>query len=171
MTHSPEHLFAAHHPDKTFLTEQCLHYYSNVISIASTGVQPGQQTVSYQHSHDDYECLIPYGPIPMLILKGQTYYGEIGYVYPSNPGDVHGTKLRISNTPHDSIVIDKAYFEDIRNNLKYEDWNLDVRMPLTEDIKIYIQHFKREFNKKEACDTKKECSRLLHISIPIIQNL
>ena len=126
MTHSPEHLFAAHHPDKTFLTEQCLHYYSNVISIASTGVQPGQQTVSYQHSHDDYEFLIPYGPIPMLILKGQTYY---------------------------------------------EDWNLDVRMPLTEDIKIYIQHFKREFNKKEACDTKKECSRLLHISIPIIQNL
>lgn len=155
MTHSPEHLFAAHHPDKTFLAEQCLHYYSNVISIASTGVQPGQKTVSYQHSHVDYEFLIPYGPIPMLILKGQTYYGETGYVYPSNPGDIHGTKLRVSNTPYDTIVIDKIYFEDIRKNLKYEDWNLDVRMPLTEDIKTYVQYFKREFNRKEACDVRK----------------
>lgn len=155
MTHSPEHLFAAHHPDKTFLSEQCNHYYSSVVSIASTGVQPGQKTVSYKHSHDEYEFFVPYGPIPMLILKGQTYYGETGYVYPSNPGDIHGTKLKISNTPHDNIVIDKAYFEDILKKTKHEDWNFGARIPLTEDVKTYIQYFKREFNRKESCDARK----------------
>ena len=155
MTYSPDHLFAAHHPDKAFLSEQCIHYFSNTISIASTGVKPGQKEMPFQHAHEAYEFLIPYGPIPMLILNGQTYYGEIGYVYPFNPGDLHGTKLRISNTLHDTIVIDKAYFEDILKNLKYKKMTFCGSMPFTEDIKIYLQHFKREFNRKDACDARK----------------
>lgn len=155
MTHSPEHLFAAHHPDKSFLAEQCLHYYSSVISLASTGVKPGQKTFPYQHMHKEYEFMIPYGPIPMLILKGQTYYGETGYVYPISPGDIHGTKLRISNTRHDTLVIDKAYFEDILKQMKYEKWKPGVKFPLTEDIKTYIQYFKKECNRRDGTDSRK----------------
>ena len=168
MTHSPEHLFAAHHPDRKFLTEHCIHYYyDGVISIASTGVRPGQKTSPYRHSHDDYEFLIPYGPIPMLILKGENYYGETGYVYPSNPGDIHGTKLKISNTPHDNVVIDKTYFEDILAHLKHQNWHFGADLPLTEDTKSYIQLFKREFNRKESCDSRKlqALSYLLSVSL------
>ncbi|NCC42917.1 MAG: AraC family transcriptional regulator [Clostridia bacterium] len=155
MPNSFDHLFAAHHPDPSFLETQCLHYYNEVLSIAATGIQHGQKTISFHHAHCEYEFLIPYGPIPLLILDGKTYFGENGYVYPTNPLVIHGTKFQIANTPHDNIVIDQIFFDNLLARKGYSGWKFIGRIPLTEDIKTYLQHFKNEFIRDDFHDPDK----------------
>lgn len=155
MANSFNHLFMAHHPDRSFLKENCLHYYNPVLSIVSTGIRPGQKTQPFHHAHAEYEFLIPYGPIPMLIHEGKIYFGENGYIYPINPFVSHGTKFEITNTPHDNVVIDGPFFDALLKRKGYAGWHFDGRIPLTEDIRAYLQHFKNEFIRTDFHDEDK----------------
>ena len=64
-----EQLLAAHHPNKSFLEKNSNHYYYERFSLAEIRADQGHVSEPFQHSHDAYKFLIPYGPIPMLMLK------------------------------------------------------------------------------------------------------
>ena len=103
-----EQLLAAHHPNKSFLEKNSNHYYYERFSLAEIRADQGHVSEPFQHSHDAYEFLIPYGPIPMLMCEGSVFFGEVGYVYPVQSQKVHAFRFRAAGVSYDSIVVEKA---------------------------------------------------------------
>ena len=104
-----EQLLAAHHPNKSFLEKNSNHYYYERFSLGRNTGRPGALSEPFQHSHDAYEFLIPYGPIPMLMCEGSVFFGEVGYVYPVQSQKVHAFRFRAAGVSYDSIVVEKLY--------------------------------------------------------------
>ena len=106
-----EQLLAAHHPNKSFLEKNSNHYYYERFSLAEIRADQGHVSEPFQHSHDAYEFLIPYGPIPMLMCEGSVFFGEVGYVYPVQSQKVHAFRFRAAGVSYDSIVVEKSYMK------------------------------------------------------------
>lgn len=157
---SMQSLFSAHHTDKNFLDRNCDHYYCEVLSIASFIDSPECTSLPYRHKHGPYEFLIPYGPIPLIICEDTVYFGEVGYVYPVQSGEEHGSKSLVTNIGYDNITIDKSFLEETLRQKGYSDKVFNWRFELTKEQRAYIQLFKNEFNNGTACDKKK----LLHLA-------
>lgn len=157
---SMQSLFSAHHTDKNFLDRNCDHCYCEVLSIASFIDSPECTSLPYRHKHDPYEFLIPYGPIPLIICEDTVYFGEVGYVYPVQSGEEHGSKSLVTNIGYDNITIDKSFLEETLRQKGYSDKVFNWRFELTKEQRTYIQLFKNEFNNGTACDKKK----LLHLA-------
>ncbi len=155
-----ESLFSAHHEDKNFLNNNCRHYYCDVLSIASVSDSPEYISHPFCHSHDAYEFLLPYGPLPLIMYEESVYIGETGYVYPVQSGRTHASRFRVSNIAHDNIVIDKKFFEQILLGRGCYGKMFDLRFELTKEARTYIQYFKDEFSKEKDCDA----SKLLHLA-------
>lgn len=151
----PTHLFPAHHADKNFVSRNCDHYYCEVLSIASCIDSPDSTSVPYRHSHDAYEFLVPYGPIPLVICEDTVYFGEVGYVYPVQSGQDHGAKSLLTNISYDNIVVDKDFLEDIMRQKGYAGRTFGWRFELTKEQKDYIRLFKGEFSNGDARDNEK----------------
>ncbi len=151
----PTHLFPAHHADKNFISRNCGHYYCEVLSIASFIGSPECTSTPYRHRHDAYEFLVPYGPVPLVMCEDTVYFGEVGYVYPVQSGQEHGSKSLLTNITYDNIVIDKIFLEDIMKQKGYAGRTFDWCFELTKEQKTYIQLFKNEFNNGDACDNEK----------------
>lgn len=138
-------LFSAHHADKNFLIRNCGHYYCEKMSIAAFIDSPECTSLPYQHQHEAYEFLIPYGPIPLVMCEDEVYFGEVGYVYPIPKGQEHGFKALVTNISYDTVVIDADFLEDILRQKGYTGRQLEWRFELTPEQKSYIQLFKDEF--------------------------
>lgn len=162
-------LFSAHHPDKDFLEKNCNHYYCDTLSIASVIPSIDRVTNPFSHSHEEYEFLIPYGPIPMILIEDVVYFGEVGCVYPFECNQEHSTKFRISNVAHDRIVIDKSFFETILERKGFLDKKFDLPFEYSDELKSYIQLFKDEFNKGEHRDFCKLENLVFLIAATIIE--
>lgn len=106
-----EQLLAEHHPNKSFLEKNSNHYYYERFSLAEIRADQGHVSEPFQHSHDAYEFLIPYGPIPMLMCEGSVFFGEVGYVYPVQSQKVHAFRFRAAGVSYDSIVVEKSYMK------------------------------------------------------------
>lgn len=150
-----KNLFAAHHPEGDFLSKNCHHYYCDVLSIASIIPSPEYGINPYSHKHDEYEFLLPYGPIPMLINEGAVYFGEAGYVYPIQSGRQHAFKFRVSNIPFDHISINMEFLEKIKLQKGYSKREFKDRFECTMELRSYIQFFKTEFDRQECRDEEK----------------
>lgn len=150
-----KNLFAAHHPENDFLAKNCHHYYCDVLSIASIIPSPEYGINPYSHKHDEYEFLLPYGPIPMLISEGAVYFGEAGYVYPIQSGRQHAFKFRVTNIPFDHISINMEFLEKIKTQKGYAKREFNDRFECTAELRSYIQFFKTEFERREDKDKEK----------------
>ena len=150
-----KNLFAAHHPENDFLAANCHHYYCDVLSIASIIPSPEYGINPYSHKHDEYEFLLPYGPIPMLINEGAVYFGEAGYVYPIQSGKQHAFKFRVTNIPFDHICINMEFLEKIMLQKGYAKREFKDRFECTAELRSYIQFFKNEFERQEEKDQEK----------------
>lgn len=156
----PMHLFSAHHADKNFLSRNCDHYYCDVLSIASFIDSAECTSIPYRHRHDAYEFLIPYGPIPLVTLEDNVYFGEVGYVYPVQSGLEHGSKSLVTNIIYDNVTVDRDFLEEIMKQKGYAGKAFEWRFELSKEQKAYIQLFKNEFCNGAACDRDK----LLHLA-------
>lgn len=164
MTNSLNSLFQAHNTDPDFLIKNCNHYYCDVLSLASVTASADFVTQPFQHMHEEYEFLIPYGPIPMIQHDESVYFGEPGFVYPIQSMQTHTSRFPISNIPHDNVVVEKQFMERLLRESGYEGKEFELRFGLTQDAKTYIQYFKEEFSKKEQCNQHK----LMHLASLIV---
>ncbi|MGN0467071.1 MAG: helix-turn-helix transcriptional regulator [Lachnospiraceae bacterium] len=162
-------LFSAHHPDKDFLKKNCNHYYCDMLSIASIIPSADRVTNPFSHSHEEYEFLIPYGPIPMILVEDAVYFGEVGYVYPFESNQEHSTKFRISNVAHDRIVIDKVFFESVLEKKGCLGKEFGLPFECSNELKSYIQLFKDEFDKGDRRDFFKLENLAFLISATIVE--
>jgi len=131
------------------------HYFYNYISIAELTNDANNFVPAFSHSHIDYEFIIPETPIPFLFYDGAVYYGEVGFVYPAYSGKEHGSKYPMSGIVHTNIVIDKDYFDIV---LKHKNADINCfkqEFTLTEELRIYIKAFEKEFKKDSNKDILK----------------
>ena len=148
-------LLLAHHPQIFSIMETCRHYGNENLSILSFSDSPDSVSPSFAHSHEEYEFLIPYGPLPMIMYEGNIYFGEVGFIYPVQSGKLHASKFNVSAIPHDNIVIDKAFLDSLFAEKGYADKEFDVRFNMTNEIASYLRFFKNEAAKGAACSEEK----------------
>ncbi len=160
-------LFAAHHPDASYLSDCCNHYFNEHISIASLIPSPCITVQPFGHAHDEYEFLLPRTPLPMLVNSGAVYFGEVGYGYPVQSGRYHATRFRMSDIANDNIVVDKAYMDGFLADKGHPAGQFNARFPVTAELKTYLKLFKTEFNRgEERCAAKLSClSALLCLTL------
>lgn len=114
----------------------------------------------FNHSHPEYEFIIPVTPIPYLSLDGGIYYGDCGKVYPVQSGSSHGIAYELCNVSHINIIINKEFFENSiskLNNLKQNEFNYEFEV--SPRLNILLNLFKEEVSADESCE---ECIK--HIS-------
>lgn len=149
-----EQLLAAHHPNKSFLEKNSNHYYYERFSVAEIRADQGHVSEPFQHSHDAYEFLIPYGPIPMLMCEGAVFFGEVGYVYPVQSQKVHAFRFRASGVSYDSIVVEKSYMEELMKKTFYGNREFSGKMQMRQELSFYISIFKKVYASSSSKDMK-----------------
>lgn len=151
---------SAHSPMIEKSQARAEHCFSENISIVELIRDSDNSVPAFCHSHDDYEFIIPKTPIPFLYYDGAVYYGEAGYVYPVYSGKEHGSKYSMKDVSHTNIVIDKEYFDEI---LKYKEADIDLfeqEFILTEELKLYIKAFNKEYKKGK----NKDCLKMKYLT-------
>lgn len=149
-----EQLLAAHHPDKSFFEKNSNRYYYERFSLAEVRAEQGHESEPFQHSHDAYEFLIPYGPIPMLMCEGSVFFGEVGFVYPVQSQRVHASRFRTDGVSYDSIVIDKNYMETLMKKTFYGKCEFNTKMQMRQELSSYISIFKKVYKSSSSKNVK-----------------
>jgi len=148
-------MFTAHSPNPDTVKMRFNHCFSQNISIATLIKAKDNVMPAFEHTHDEYEFVIPLTPIPFLINEGAVYFGEIGRVYPVQSGRKHGVKYDLSDVSHHNIVICKEFLDSIRQDKGIENVEFNYDFRITKFLKIYIEAFFEEYNKGEKCDMHK----------------
>lgn len=142
-------------------------FISDNLNIYSYLKSPDNILCAFEHSHEDYEFLMPLTPIPYLMNNGAVYFGEVGWVYPVLSGRSHGIKYGISDIAHNSIVIKKKYFQGLMNEKNCKNTQFNYEFKATEELKTYINAFKKECRKKIPDNN----SKLRHLEALICEEL
>lgn len=132
--------------------EYCL---SDNLSILSYIKSPDHILTATEHSHEDYEFLMPLTPIPYLTNDGAVYFGEVGCVYPVMSRRKHGIKYDISDVAHNSIVVNRNYFDNLLTEKGRLHTEFNYEFKASDELKIYIEAFKKEFRRNETADKNK----------------
>ena len=148
-------LFMAHHPEKDFVNKNCNHYFYKNISIVEILSDSEHVTEPFQHAHDAYEFLVPYGPLPAIMHRDAVYFGEPGYVYPIQSQREHAFKVSVTGISHDNIVVEKEYMDQLIQISQYAGQEFDTKVELTQELSMYIKLFK-EVCKKEKPEKIRE---------------
>lgn len=122
---------------------------SDSLTIYTYIKSPDNILTATEHAHDDYEFLMPLTPIPYLTNDDAVYFGEVGWVYPVLSGRKHGIKYDIGDVAHNSIVVKKTYFENLLNEKNRFGAQFNYEFKATDELKIYIEAFKKEFRKSD----------------------
>ena len=148
-------MFAAHSPTPDTVKMRFEHCFSDNISIATLIKAPDNTMRSFEHSHDEYEFLLPLTPIPYLINEKAVYFGEVGWVFPVQSNRKHGVKYDITDVSHRNIIIPKGFLDSImlEKGLEHPEFNYEFRT--TKYLNIYIDAFVGEYNKGEGKDLHK----------------
>lgn len=146
---------SAHSPMIEKSQERIEHYFFDNISIVELIKNPDSSIPAFCHSHIDYEFIIPETPIPFLYYNGAVYYGEVGYVYPVYSGKEHGSKYTMNDVAHINIVIDKSYFDELLINKNADINSFKQEFILSDELRMYIKAFKKEYKKGEKKDNLK----------------
>lgn len=81
--------------------------------------EQSDQATSFRHKHDEYEFVIPLKTISLLHYDKAAYIGEVGFIYPVNPGVMHGLEYDFNNGHFYDIVIDRTYLDTMKEELGY----------------------------------------------------
>ncbi len=114
-------------------------------SVAEFIPAEGNRIASFEHYHDNYEFIIPFTTIPILIYQNTNYLGEVGYCYPVNPYTNHGIEFDLTSRVL-SIAIDKNYLNKIKEEHGFKDKYFYTRFLLTKDIIYNLAQFKITYN-------------------------
>lgn len=148
-------LFAAHSPAPQTIKFRFSHAYTQHLSIVELYKSPDNIMPEFTHTHDEYEFIIPHTPIPFLIKDGAVYFGEVGWIFPVQSGRPHGVRYAIADVSHSDIVIRKEYCEKIMHEKGLPGAEFNYYFRLSDELKIYLSTFKREFSKGKKRDTHK----------------
>lgn len=148
-------LLAAHSPDPQSMRTRCTLCYGEHISIATLIKSAGNILPAFVHSHDEYEFLLPHTPIPFLVHEETIYFGEVGWVFPVPSGHLHGIKYELSDVSHNSIVINKDFFDALLHEKGKEGAKFNAAFRLSENLRFYIHTFQHEFEKGHDADKNK----------------
>lgn len=130
-------------------------YNSDSLTIYSYIKSPDNVLAATEHLHEDYEFLMPLTPIPYLTNDGAVYFGEVGWIYPVLSGRKHGIKYDIGDVAHNSIVVNKVYFEALLQEKNCFGSQFNYEFKATEELKTYIKAFKNEHIKGSASNMRK----------------
>lgn len=140
---------------------------SKSISIATIISSDTLKTEHFSHNHAFYEFCIPIEPIPFIVINGIVYFGEIGWVFPFPSGTEHGLKYDIPMAMQNNIAVDKDYFESLLREKGSKTPFPAVPFRATEELKIYLNAFAKEFSK----GSEKDNHKLRHLTALICDEL
>lgn len=160
-------LFAAHSPAPETMQLRFTHAFTEQLSVVELIKSPDNIVPAFVHAHEEYEFIVPHTPIPFLLNEGAVYFGEIDWVFPVQSGRTHGIKYELSNISHSNIAIRKEYFEDILREKGLIGTAFNYEFRLSDELKLYINAFKKEFSKGE----KKDPYKLKHLAALICVEL
>jgi len=143
---SIEELVKAHHTNSKLLKEKSEHYYCNVLSIMTLIKSPKNIIPPFSHTHKEYEVMIPLTPIPVLQIDGVVFFGEVGFAYPVNANELHGSRFNVSDASHDHITIDKDFMENCLKLYGVDNKKFNAKFEVTNELKTLIQIFKENCN-------------------------
>lgn len=118
---------------------------TSFISIAEFISAPDKEPLcSFQHTHDEYEFIIPLETIPLMRYERANYIGEVGFVYPVNPFVNHGLEFDLERGSHViSIAINRAFLEQRKALLGYDNKYFYTRFLASKDLLIGIEKFQK----------------------------
>ena len=148
-------MFAAHSPVPERVPLRFEHCYTENMSIVTLIKAPDNPMPAFEHSHEDYEFIVPHTPIPFLTNEDAVYFGEVGWVFPVQSGRAHGVKYSTPDVSHSDIVINKEYIESIMREKGLAGVEFNYEFPATDEMKLYLRTFKKEYAKGEKRDTHK----------------
>ena len=103
----------------------------------------GKDLRPFRHTHECYEFLIPLKTVPLVYYEKANYIGEVGFCYPINPMEDHGTEFDLADAHLFSIAIDKQYLEGIVSRLGFKGRQLHARFPVGKALYELISRFQQ----------------------------
>lgn len=138
-------------------------YISENLAIACFSANEKISMRSCEHSHSDYEFIIPHTPLPYLTNDEAVYFGEVGSIYPVHKGRKHGTKYPINNVSYTSICINECFFDSILESKGLRDHVFNSIIPCSDNLMALIDMFKTECQKNENADIQNKTVPLTKI--------
>ena len=126
-------LINAHGFDANALKTYEYIFYNDFFSIASYNSETNNKMKSFCHAHEQYEFIIPYNTIPILVYDNANYLGEVGYCYPVNPFTKHGIDFELNSNLY-SIVVDREYMDKLKEELGFKDRYFYTRFLVTKEL-------------------------------------
>ena len=148
-------LFAAHSPTPETMKDRFQLCFCAHMSLCTMIKRPDNAIPPFAHTHDEYEFIIPYTPIPFLLNDGAVYFGDVDFVFPVQSGRPHGVRYKISDISHDNIVVRKEYLEHLLVQRGRTGCEFNYEFRLSDDLKFYLQAFKAEFARGEPLNNHK----------------
>jgi len=123
----------------------------------------------FNHSHPEYEFLIPITAVPYLSYEGSMFLGESGMVYPVQSGRVHGVSYTVENISYIHITVSKDFLETTIEKLYgLETKEFNYEFEATSRLNILIDLFKIEASVALTCEeTLNHLAALICIELAI----
>lgn len=148
-------LFGAHSPRPDTIQMRFEHSFTGNISIATLIKAPDNVMPAFEHTHDEYEFILPLTSIPFLTREEAVYFGEVGWVYPVPANKRHGVKYDLADVTHHDIAIRKEYLESIIEDKGMTGIEFNKLFRVTRHLSLYIDAFREECGKGEHKDAHK----------------
>ena len=133
-------VFLAHGIDKNEISKFDFVSSNDYFSIAIYFNLKEEKLEEFNHSHPEYEFIIPLDVIPILVYEKALYIGEVGYCYPINPYVNHGIGMKLDSRVV-SIAFDKDYFENLKEKLGKKDKFFYTRFLISKELSVLVQQY------------------------------
>lgn len=111
-------------------------------SIALYNYQEGKEgLLPFQHTHEEYEFIIPLSTIPLMRYEKANYIGEVGFVYPVNPFVNHGLEFASTTSSVISITVEVSLVEQYKKELGFEGRYFYTRFIASKELMLGITKF------------------------------
>lgn len=103
------------------------------------------------HSHDSYEFLIPFKPMPSIGCGGECFFVPNDMVFPINPCQEHGPQSEMINSFFAAIHIASEFMRKVAQDIygETEVTFVNKPIPVSGELKILIAKFAEEATKSK----------------------
>ncbi len=105
--------------------------------------------LAFEHSHDEYEFIIPTLTIPLMRYEKANYIGEVGYCYPINPNINHGLEFNLDTSGVISIAAKREWVDALKKQLGFEGKFFYTHFIVERDLLDAIKMFQTECHKNK----------------------
>ena len=146
-------------------------FFTDDFLIASLSPADFSEEISCEHSHDDYEFLVPTSFIPNVFTDEYSMLGDVNTVYAFVPDRKHGIKFNISECSYYSIAVNRTYFDSICKTSPGGSIPLAPSFRCSARLMSMINFFEEEFKKADYTDIRNILDPLKKIICAEIINL